>query len=102
MTPKAKVNLYFYGGLFVNFTGLAVFSTLAWADYPSWLVWGIGAASVLIGFPFTFGSTFIGCPHCGSWQDLRGPSAYCTRCGQWIPFFKNGKKPDSKGRRLYN
>jgi hypothetical protein len=84
MTVKARANLYYYSGLAFGFLGA-----------PAWVVGrGTGssiltaiAVALLLGFGVLSALSLVTsrCPHCRRLIDLRGSSAFCSRCGGWIP-----------------
>lgn len=92
MTPKARANLYFYGGIPLMILALA---TGAWAINGGGVV-AVALAAVSV-------AAFIGCaivsiatsrcPHCHRYINLAGPSEYCPKCGKWIPASEGDQPP---------
>jgi hypothetical protein len=84
MTAKARANLYYYAAISLGFLG-AVTIAIGRASSSGALT-GLGVI-LIVSFVLlsAIGLTTNRCPHCRRYIDLRGPSAYCPRCGQWIP-----------------
>ncbi len=78
MTPKARANLYYYGGLPVCFLG-AVMLAVGRA-VSSDVFTGFGATLIVLWVALTaIGLATSRCPHCRRFIDSRGRSAYsCT------------------------
>ena len=92
MTDKAKANLYNFLGIPV--AGLAVLGAFLIRDQPS--IPGILLLSLSgVGmFVLTILSIAMNrCPHCKDLINLAGPSAFCPRCGEWIPFHEDDPPP---------
>jgi tRNA(Ile2) C34 agmatinyltransferase TiaS len=84
MTPRGRANALYYGGLALCAAGgLALGIERV---HPSDSLFAIGAA-LIVGFVAlaAFSLASSRCPHCRRYIDLRGRSAYCPRCGKWIP-----------------
>ena len=92
MTPKARANLYYYGGLPVCFLG-AVMLAVGRA-VSSDVFTGFGATLIVLWVAVSaIGLATSQCPHCRRFIDLRGRSAYCVRCGRWIPAHEGESGP---------
>ena len=83
MTPRGRANVLYYSGIPLCFAGGLVLAIER--GNPSTLLFVIGAmllsgvvALALVGIATSQ------CPQCRRRIDLRGPSAYCPRCGHWI------------------
>ena len=83
MTPKGRANFRYYRSLGLCALGFLILS-IGWQR--SYVLVAIGATCIaaygVVGIVFLFTSR---CPHCQRFVDLRGGSAYCPRCGRWIP-----------------
>jgi hypothetical protein len=83
MTPKGRANFYYYTAIALCAVG-GVIAAIGW-DRSNVIV-AVGAtfiaAYVVLGVISLATSR---CPYCRRYIDLRGGSAYCPRCGHWIP-----------------
>ena len=83
MTPKGRANFYYYTGIALCAGGFGI-AAFGWGR--SNLLVAVGAtciaAYVALGVISLATSR---CPNCRRYIDLRGGSAYCPRCGDWIP-----------------
>ena len=59
-----------------------------------WIFFAISVVAFIMTGIYSVSSNF--CPHCGQSTNMAGPSAYCPKCGEWIPFGDNDKAPSKK------
>jgi hypothetical protein len=84
VTPKYRQNLYHYVGIGLMLpiiVGLGI-----GIRHGSGFLITVGVIALLAELVIAGVSLATSrCPHCDRFIDLRGRSAYCPRCGQWLP-----------------
>ena len=96
MTPKGRANVWYYSALALGCAAAFMFA-LGRASSSD----GLRAAGALLIFGFValavYNIAISRCPHCRRQIRMRGGSAYCPRCGGWIPL-QEWDSPPRPGR----
>jgi Zn finger protein HypA/HybF involved in hydrogenase expression len=84
MTPKARANWCYYTAIVCCMIGAVL---LVIGRSRNNAVATVCGAALISAFVLTtvYSLAASRCPHCRRHIDLRGPAAYCPRCGHWIP-----------------
>ena len=82
-TPKGRANFSYCTGIALCAVGFVI-AAIGWRRSNVLVAVGATciAAYVVLGVLFLATSR---CPNCRRYIDLRGGSAFCPRCGHWIP-----------------
>jgi hypothetical protein len=98
MTPKLRENLYHIAGIVLMLA--APFSLGIGYQHGSLVLTVLGVvASITLVVLAVVSVAASRCPHCHRHIDLRGGSAFCPRCGQWLPL-RQGDLPPERGLEL--
>jgi hypothetical protein len=83
MTPKGRTNFYYYTGVALCVVG-GVIVAIGWERSNVLVAVGATCIAAFVALA-VIGMATSRCPTCRRYIDLRGGSAYCPRCGHWIP-----------------
>jgi hypothetical protein len=97
VTPRGRANANYYAGLALCTVG--GITVLLGRARSSDIIFAVGVI-LLAGYVAlaVFGLATSRCPHCRRHIDLRGSSAYCPRCGRWIPAHEGDAPPPDSSR----
>ena len=95
VTPKYRQNLYHYVGVGLMLLALVGLGLGTRGDNR--LLTAVGVTAV-IAFLVLAGLSIADsrCPYCGRFIDLRGPGAYCPRCGEWLALHDGDAPPGGR------
>jgi hypothetical protein len=94
MTPKLRENIYHIAGIVLMLAAPFSLGIGYQHGNPALTLVGVVALVGLVALA-VLSIVTSRCPHCDRHIDLRGGSAFCPRCGQWLPL-REGELPPER------